>query len=164
MPQQPERFRELTDHGLITAPSGAGALLLQAEHGHDCLLVLAVVRPADQAHLVAIVTFEQCLQSVFGYPNDEAYYHDPRSQSGDRPGYGFFEVIDSTWPTRLTAYNQHAFPDCTPEHYATLRRYFIGSHDASGEFLATTMKIELTTSTYTDAATEALRRITTPHR
>jgi hypothetical protein len=31
MPQARERFREITDHGVIPAPSGAGALLLHAE-------------------------------------------------------------------------------------------------------------------------------------
>lgn len=120
MPQARERFREITDHGVIPAPSGAGALLLHAEEGLDCLLVLGVFRPADKAQLTAIVTFEQCMQSVFGYPNDEAYWHDPRGPAGDPPGYGFFEVLDSTWPGRLITYNRHAFPDRTPSHYATL--------------------------------------------
>ena len=62
-----ERFRKITGHGVIPAPSGAGALLLHAEDGLDCLLVLGVFRPADKAQLTAIVTFEGCLQSVFGY-------------------------------------------------------------------------------------------------
>jgi hypothetical protein len=98
MPQARERFRQITDHGVIPAPSGAGALLLHAEEGLDALVVLGVFRPADKAQLTAIVTFEQCMQSVFGYPNDEAYRHDPRaarqetrratasSRSSTRPG------------------------------------------------------------------------------
>jgi hypothetical protein len=88
MPQAPERFRQLTDHGVIPSPSGAGALLMHAEEGLDCLVVLGVFRPADKARLTAIVTFEGCMQSVFGYPNDEAYWHDPRGAAGDEPGYG----------------------------------------------------------------------------
>ena len=88
MTQAPERFRQITDHGVIPAPSGAGALLLHAEERLDCLLVLGVFRPADKARLTAIVTFEQCMQSVFAYPNDEAYRHDPRGAAGDPPGYG----------------------------------------------------------------------------
>lgn len=160
--QRRERFREITDHGLIPAPSGAGALLLHAEEGLDCLVVLGVFRPADKTRLTAIVTFERCMQSVFGYPNDEAYGHDPRGAAGDRPGYGFFEVEHSAWPGRLTAYNRHAFPDRTPAHYASLRHFFIGSHDASGEFLARSMKIELTSSNYGEAAREALQRAAGP--
>jgi hypothetical protein len=161
MNQAPERFRKITDHGLIPAPSSAGALLLHAEDG-DCLVVLRVFRPADKTELIVIVTFEGCMQSVFGYPNDEAYRHDPRGAAGDRPGYGFFEVLDSAWPGRLTAYNRHAFPGRTPSHYAALRHYFIGCHDASGEFLAQGMRIELTSGSYGEAAREALQRAAGP--
>ena len=164
MTQLPERFHEITHHGVIPTPSGAGALLLHAAEGRDCFLVLSVFRPADKANLVAIVTFESCMQSIFGYPNDEAYSHDPRGESGDRPGYGFFEVLDSTWPGRLIAYNEHAFPNRTPPHYATLRHYFIGCEDASGEFLADAMKIEVTTASYDDAAHDAMRRLLSPNR
>jgi hypothetical protein len=159
--QPPERFRKITDHGVIPAPSGAGALMLHAEDG-DCLVVLGVFRPTDKADLVAIVTFERCLQSVFGYPNDEAYRHDPRGPAGDRPGYGFFEILGSTWPGRLIAYNRHAFPDRTPPHYAAKRHYFIGCHDASGEFLADGIRIELTDGSYQQAAHEAIQRIIGP--
>ena len=162
MTQAPERFRKITAHGVIPVPSGAGALLLHAEEGLDCLLVLGVFRPADKTRLTAIVTFERCMQSVFGYPNDEAYRHDPRGPSGDRPGYGFFEVISSTWPGRLIAYNRHAFPDRTPSHYAAKRHYFVGCHDASGEFLADGMRIELTSGSYAEAVREALQQIAGP--
>jgi hypothetical protein len=58
------------------------------------------------------------MQSVVGYPNDEAYRHDPRGAAGDRPGYGFFEVIGSTWPARLIAYTGTPFP--TARHPTTL--------------------------------------------
>ena len=160
----PERFRALTDSGVIPSPAGAGALLLHTEEGRDCFLVLRVFRPADRADLVAIVTFEFCMQSIFGYPNDEAYRADPRSASGDRAGYGFFEVLDSTWPERLIAYNELAFPNRTPPHYATLRHFFVGGHDASGEFLATGMTVELTTGTHDDATQEALQRLSSPSR
>jgi hypothetical protein len=159
MTQAPERFREITEHGVIPAPPGAGALLLHAEEGPDCLVVLGVFRPADKARLTAIVTFERCMQSVFGYPNDEAYSHDPRGAAGDIPSYGFFEILNSTWPGRLTAYNRHAFPDRTPSHYAAMRHYFIGCDDACGEFLAAGMKIELTSEGYGEAARKALERI-----
>jgi hypothetical protein len=161
MTQAPERFRKITDLGVIPSPSSAGAMLLHSEDG-DCLVVLRVFRPADKAELIVIVTFEGCMQSVFGYPNDEAYGHDPRGEAGDRPGYGFFEVLDSTWPARLIAYNKHAFPDRTPSHYAGMRHFFIGCHDASGEFLARGMRLELTSGTYFEAARQALQRVAGP--
>lgn len=153
-----ERLRKITDQGVIPAPSGAGALVLHAGEGQDCLVMVGVFRPADKAQQTAIVTLVHCMQSVFGYPNDEAYWHDPRGVAGDRPGYGFFEVLSSTWPERLIAYNRHAFPDRTPSHYAAMRHFFIGCHDASGEFLAADIRIELADGTYDDAVREALTR------
>jgi hypothetical protein len=78
------------------------------------------------------------------------------------PGYGCFEILNSAWPGRLIAYNRHAFPDRTPPHYAALRHYFIGCHDASGDFLARDMKIEVTTGSYPEAAREALQRAAGP--
>jgi hypothetical protein len=152
-----ERFREMTEFGVIPAPSGAGAVVIHAEDGRDCRVVLVVVRPADQERKVAIVTLEWCKQSVFGYPNDEAYWHDPRGADGDRPGYGFYEVLSSTWDERLKTYNRHAFPDLTPSH-SGLRHYFIGCHDASGEFLARDLKVEITDGTYQEALGEAVNR------
>jgi hypothetical protein len=119
-----ERFRELTNYGVIPAPAGAGAVVIHAEEEGDCRVVLNVFRPADKAHKIAIVTLSRCLQSVFGYPNDEAYRHDPRGEAGDQPGYGFYEVLSSTWPQRLIAYNRHAFPDSTPGHYSGYRHFF----------------------------------------
>jgi|SRR5215470_17275590 len=153
-----ERFRAIAADGFVPVPSGAGAVVIHAEEGRDCRVVLAVFRPADQARKIAIVTLEWCQQSVFGYPNDEAYWHDPRGSAGDRRGYGFYEVLSSTWPARLPAYNRHAFPDSTPAHYARMRHFFIGSHDASGEFLAEDLTVEVTDLSYQDALGEAVNR------
>lgn len=60
---------------------------------------------------------------------------------------------------RLIAHNRRAFPDRTPSHYADYHHYFIGCHDASGEFLADGMTIEVTGGSYEDAVHEALRRV-----
>jgi hypothetical protein len=56
--QTPESFRKITGHEVVTAPSGAGALLLHGEEGLDCRVVLGVFRRTDKAHLVAIVPFD----------------------------------------------------------------------------------------------------------
>jgi hypothetical protein len=42
MAQASERFRKITDYGVIPSPSGADALVLHAEEGRDCLVVLIV--------------------------------------------------------------------------------------------------------------------------
>lgn len=153
-----ERFRKMTELGVITAPTGAGAVMIHAEEGRDCRVVVGVVRLADNAHKAAIVTLEGCMQSVFGYPNDEAYYSDPRRAGGEGPGYGFYEVLSSAWPGRLIAYNRHAFPDSTPSHYSALRHFFIGCEDASGEFLAEDLKLEITDGSFHEALGEAVTR------
>lgn len=158
MPHDSERFSEITEHGVITEPSGARAVVIHAEEGRDCRVVLAVLRLADTAEKVAIVTLKNCMQSVFGYPNDEAYLYDPRGDGGDRPGYGFYEVLSSTWPDRLIAYNQRAFPGRTPSYYAGMRHFFIGCHDASGEFLAEDLIVEITDDSFQAALTEAMNR------
>lgn len=137
-------------------------MVIHAEDGRDCRVVLVVVRPANQERKVAIVTLEWCMRSVFGYPNDEAYWPDPRGADGDRPGYGFYEVLSSTWPDRLIPYNRHAFPERTPSHYSTMRHFFIGCHDASGEFLAQDLAMEVTDGSYQEALSEAVRRTVGP--
>jgi hypothetical protein len=152
-----ERFREMTEHGVIPRPSGAGAVAIHAEEVRDCRVVLGVFRPADKADKIAIVTLEWCEQSVFGHPNDEAYWHDPRAAVGDQPGYGFYEVLSSTWRAWLAAYNRHAFPDRTAD-LSDLRHFFIGCHDASGEFLARNLTVEVTDLDYQSALREAVNR------
>ena len=55
-----------------------------------------VDRPGDpHPTLAAIATFRSCEQSVFGYPNDEAYW------AVEDAGYGFYEVLESDWDDRL---------------------------------------------------------------
>lgn len=169
-----EQFREITEFGVIPAPSGAGALLLHPEEGNCCLVLRVHHWPAETGGRFrlrrapspqpdpgtwALVTFEVCLQSVFGYPNDEARRGDPRT-GGAQPGYGFYEVTGSSWPARLTAYNQHAFPDRTPEHYARMKHYFIGCHDASAEFLALDMNVEILDAPYSDVLNRAIHHAT----
>jgi hypothetical protein len=157
-----ERFRELTESGVIPAPSGAGAVVIHTEDAGDCLVVLSVRRLADRTDRVAIVTLVGCMQSVFGYPNDQAYIHDPRGAETDGPVYGFYEVLSSAWPGRLMAYNRHGFPDTTPEYFSSLRHFFIGCHDASGEFLADDLRVEITDGSFGEALREAMWRTLGP--
>lgn len=162
MSKQTERFREITDFGVIPSPSGAETLVLQGENEPDCLLVMAVLSASDRSHEVAIVTVKGCLQATFGYPNDEAYARDPRGQDGDEPSYGFFEVLSSTWPRRIAEYNRHAFADTHGEAYLNLRHFFIGCHDASGEFLAEQLCVELSGTDFRTTAQRALDRFFEP--
>lgn len=157
--EQAERFQEITNFGVIPSPSGADTLLLHGENDADCLLVMQVFKKADHSNEVAIVTFTNCQQSIFGYPNDEAYESDPRGTIGDEASYGFFEVLSSSWPARLAEYNRRAFPDTRIDSYQALRHYFVGCHDASGEFLAEDLHVELPGGDYRTIAQIALDRL-----
>jgi hypothetical protein len=139
------------DLGIIPAPSGAGALVLHGEEVADCLVVFMAWSPADRTTTAALATFKACMQSIFGYPNDEAYGGVPDAS------YGFYEVLDSDWSDRLTEFNRLQFPD-TPSPTAESRHYFMGCHDASGQFLARDLSVETFSEGFNSALSEALRR------
>jgi hypothetical protein len=143
------RLREL-DLGVIPSPSGAGALVLHAEEEADCLVVFMAFNPTDRTRTAALATFSDCSQSIFGYPNDEAYWGVPDA------GYGFYEVLDSDWSQRLTEFNRLRFPDTMPDNES--RHYFMGCHDASGQFLAHDLSVEPVGGGFGAALNEALRR------
>jgi hypothetical protein len=149
-----ERFRRITKFGVIPEPAGAGAVLLQSEEGYNCHLVLRVSREADHSNAVAIVTVIGCRQSVFGYPNDEAW---GRDQHGKDLGisYGFYEVLDSDWAERLAAYNRRAFPKASMDWG---RHFFIGCHDGSAQFLAQDLHVEEFDGSFDQALAEAVKR------
>ena len=148
----------LTDLGVVASPSGAGALLLHGEEEPDCLVVLQVWREADKARLTAIATFVGCEQSIFGYPNDEAYWLDPRrARAAGGLGYGFYEVLGSSWEASLQEYNRHAFPN-TPDR-RSLRHFFLGCHDSSGQFLAKDLRVEVFDDDYRAVLSVALSRL-----
>jgi hypothetical protein len=141
------------DFGMRPSPAGSGELLLHTD-GPDALLVLLVNGPDHTRAGPAIVTFVGCRQSVFGYPNDEARWGDPRLRG---LGYGFFEVRDSPWPRRLESYNRQAFPTRTVPR--PLRHFGVSCHESLGEFLAADVRTELWPDPFDDAVREALRRL-----
>jgi hypothetical protein len=112
--------------------------------------VFTAWRPADRTRTVALATFRSCRQSIFGYPNDEAYSGVPDAN------YGFFEVLNSDWSDRLTEFNRLRFPDTRPS--TTNHHYFMGCHDASGQFLAADLSVETFNGSYKSVLNEALRR------
>jgi hypothetical protein len=144
-----ERFTEL-DLGAVPSPSGAAALVLHSEEAADCLVVFMASRRSDHARKAAIATFVRCTQSVFGYPNDEALFSVPEL------GYGFFEAQDSDWSHKITEFNRRHFPD-TPDSPA--RHFFMGCHDASGQFLARDLRVEIFDQDFHEVLTQALQRV-----
>lgn len=143
-------MREL-DVGLIPSPSGASALLLHSEEGADALVVFVGWNQAERTRHVAIATFQQCSQSIFGYPNDEAYFAVPGA------GYGFYEVLDSDWGRRRDDFNQISFPDRTVANSQS--HYFMGYHDASAQFLASGLSVEVFDGEFDRAVADGLARL-----
>jgi hypothetical protein len=151
-----ERFVELDRYGVIPSPAGAGALLLHGEGDRHAQVVMHVWSQSERRNRRALVTLEECRQSVFGYPNDEAYFRDPRGDSRV-PGYGFYEVLDSEWPARLAEFNRHAFPPERDLEWG--RHFFIGCHDGSGQFLAQELSVEVFDDPYPEIVEVAVSRM-----
>jgi hypothetical protein len=149
-----ENFRKITNFGVIPDPAGAGAVLLQSEEGYNCHLVFWVARETDHSDAVAIMTVVGCRQSVFGYPNDEAWGYDQQGNALEL-SYGFYEVLDSDWAERLAAYNRRAFPSVQMEWG---KHFFIACHDGSAQFLAQDLRLEIFDGSFDEAIAEAARR------
>lgn len=103
------RFVEL-DFGFTPAPSGGGLWLCQQEEAHNSYAVLHGYAPRDlkapESHkAIALITISGVVQSIFGYPNEEAFWKDPR---GDLR-HGFFEVANSPWIDEINGYNVATF-------------------------------------------------------
>ena len=94
------------DLGFVPSPSGGGLSLLQAEEVHDMFVLLHGYTPdldtPDRREATALVTVMGLIQSVFGYPNEEAYWLDSRG----RLGHGFYEVQGSGWHANILEYNR----------------------------------------------------------
>jgi hypothetical protein len=133
--------REL-DFPFTVSLSGGGLFVLQMEERRNAYAILIGYTPsleaADRRECVALITVRGVLQSVYGYPNEEAYWHDPRGEIGTR----VVEIVGSTWADEIDSYNERTFG--TPYPWSRQRRhFFLGSKDASVQFLATDIEIDL---------------------
>lgn len=80
---------------------------------------------------------------MFGYPNEEAYWKDPRGGLE----HGFFEIDDSQCRANIVGYNDRTYGigrgQWAPGARSELRHYFIGSKDASCQLLAHALEVEV---------------------
>lgn len=130
------------DLGFVPSPSGGGLHAVQEEEIHCCYFVLHGYAPdlesPERVECPALVTASGFVQLVFGYPNEEAYWKDPRGEIG----HGFFEIEGSKWSRAINNYNIRSFgsPYYPLEKH---KHYFIGSKDASCQVLAEDLKAEV---------------------
>jgi hypothetical protein len=153
------------DLGFTPSPSGGGLFLLQAEEVGDVFALLNGYEPSldapDRLEATALVTVMGVTQSVYGYPNEEAFWNDSR---GD-VGHGFYEVQESAWHSNLLEYNTRTYGSrnavwSPPSESDQPRHFFVGSKDVSGQFLARGLRVECFTDTpYKQVRDEALRRM-----
>ena len=85
----------------------------------------------------AVIQFERCHLTKFGYPNDEASAGIPRYKDLT---YGAYEVLESSWIDEEVQLNKHAFPE-TPR-LVDARHFVIAFHDRIFECLADDMQTE----------------------
>jgi hypothetical protein len=153
------------DLGFTPSPSGGGMSLLQAEEVGDVFVLLYGYTPSldapNRQEATALVTVIGLSQSVYGYPNEEAFWSDSR---GD-VGHGFYEVQESAWHSHLMEYNKRTYGSrntgwTPPSEREQPRHFFVGSKDVSAQFLARGLRVECFTDTpYTQVRHEALRRM-----
>jgi hypothetical protein len=81
----------------LTVIPGGGLFVLQNEESQNAYLLLIGYTPSLDAEArhecVALFTVRKVVQSVFGYPNEEAYWHDPRGEIATR----VVEIVGSKW-------------------------------------------------------------------
>jgi hypothetical protein len=114
----------------------------QEEEVHDCFLVVVGYTPdldsPTRVETLALITGVGCVQSVFGYPNEDAYFKDPRGAME----WGCYEIEGSGWIGNLQEYNRRSFGTDLPIS-ERLHHYFIGSKDGSCQILARTLEVEV---------------------
>ena len=93
----------------------------------------------DRIKTSALITGAACVQSVFGYPNEDAFWKDPRGELD----HGCFEIEGSQRQANIDDYNRRSFGDCYCWREPPLRHYFVGSKDGSCQVLATNLEVEL---------------------
>ena len=134
-----ERIVEL-DLGCVPNSAVSGPVLLQTDDA--TALVFNATKLSDDGSYKdagsAVVRFERCKVTRFGYPNDEAWYGIPRFQG---LSYGIYEVLNSSWLAELDELNRYSFPD-TPD--SDERHFLFLFHDSSFECIASDCAIELT--------------------
>jgi len=140
-------------------------LLVQNEDAHDAFMLLvghiAHLDSPERKLATALVTVVGMSQSVFGYPNEEAFFYDSRGEVG----HGFYEVTGSGWLANVMDYNQRTYGSRHPSwhlggKYDAARHFFVGSKDVSAQFLAEGLWVEsFTDLPYNAVRDEALQRV-----
>ena len=143
---------ETIDVAFMPMASGPGIEVFAFEEHADAYLVASGYRSsrrsANRRECVALVIFTRTRQLIYGYPNEEAFFRDPRGALG----HGVHEIRGSDWVERLDRENRASFGHALP-YTDGLRHFFFGAKDASAQFLASGVEVE-----FFDAPTQSQQR------
>ena len=134
-----DEFKEL-DLGFTPDSDVPNPVLLQTDYS-AALIFNARERLSDgkSSKVVgnAVIQFERCRLTRFGYPNDDTADAIPRFKDLT---CGAYEVLESSWMDEVIQLNKHAFPE-TP-WLVDARHFAIAFHDRIFECLADDMQAE----------------------
>jgi hypothetical protein len=143
------------DGGCSPDAAVSDAILLESEY--STFLVFRAQRQPDSGcddAGWAVVEFDSCSITKFGYPNDEARSAIPRLTG---VSYDFYEVIDSEWRSEINHLNRFGFPNL-PDLLED-RHFLITFHDSTFECLASGMHVTLTAEPLSKVIAELSTRI-----
>lgn len=158
------------DYEFTFSPSGGGLFHVQQEEAHRCYVVGVGYSPRGgfSSPAVALITLWGIVQTIFGYPGEDAYWKDPRGSVGS-----ICEIVGSNWKDTLKEYNRRVFgpprpgqmdPDqfLEPPSLPPLRHFFLGSKDVSAQFLARDLLVEVYSDiAFDEVVQDSLRRLHT---
>jgi hypothetical protein len=144
------------DIGFEPEAAVSGPVLLQTDY--DAFLTFNAVRmnadgQRDTAG-TAVIKFERCGITKFGYPNDEALCGHPLYKRG-LEAYGCFEVLHSSWIRQMTQQNRVCFPHTTD---SKKRHFILTFHDSTFECVANSYQATLSTEAYEQMLREITQR------
>ncbi|WP_445363336.1 hypothetical protein ACJJIQ_00385 [Microbulbifer sp. ANSA003] len=139
----------------------SGAVLLQSEY--SSYLTFNAQKDTDKPSPyggfytadagTAIVEFQGCLISKFGYPNDEAAMGIPKYKDF---GYDICVVKNSEWVKELENLNNYSFPNTS---YADFRHFIIFFHDSTFECIAKDLVLKLSNQPYSEIIGELSAKV-----
>jgi hypothetical protein len=128
------------DVGFMPSPSGGGLHFWQEEEVRNCYLVVVGYTPDHSDLVPALITGVGYVQTVFGYPNEEAFWKDERGGLQN----ACYEIVGSNWADHVDDYNLRSFgTELDVKGTRALHHYFVGSKDASCQILATDLHVEV---------------------
>lgn len=142
---------------LKTLPqSSVGAPLPRLVATEHCLWLLYHLEEIEEKpYSTAIVTFQNCLNHKFGFPNDEVLHGHPLYKKGLRP-YAAFEINNSSWRRSIIEMNT-----VHPRHSSALfdeyKHYTFSFHDSVFECLAEGFTIEIANISLNEALLQVVK-------